>query len=356
MQQPATPKSWTLTCALPRRGWHESCLTMLRDSDSRPARDVGDLPAMLPAGSQIIRADVFGPPAELDLHCPVTWLCPLSGHGNHLGGVYLQVASGAVVRPIHLDGRLVGSVIETPDAIELSASGIGPADPGAAAPDQARQTFERMEQVLELAGMDFSHVVRTWLFLDDILSWYPEFNTVRTGFFTERGVFDGMVPASTGIGGPNPHGWAIMTGLLAIKPRTDRVSAQALPSPLQCPALQYGSSFSRAVEVDMVDHRRLLISGTASIAPDGRTDHVGDVEGQVARTMEVIEAILVSRGMTWEDATRATAYVVDPADAAVFDRYRQRQGLSGLPVLTAHAKICRGDLLFELELDAAKTV
>jgi enamine deaminase RidA (YjgF/YER057c/UK114 family) len=354
MQQPAARERWSLTHTLSRGTWQELSLTLYRDPDSELGQDVHDLVTGLPEDSQIIRADVFGPPAVVDVHCPVTWVCPLSPESAHLGGTYLQVAAGASVTPIHLDGEHVGSVIETRDAREFVGAGIGPARPDASAPDQARQIYERMERALEQVGMDFSHVVRTWLFLNDILSWYDAFNIVRTAFFTERGVFDGLVPASTGIGAPNPYGWAIMTGVYAVKPKTDRVSVRALPSPLQCPALEYGSSFSRALEVDLVDHRRLLISGTASIGPDGRTAHVGAIEGQVALTLEVIEAILESRGMTWEDTTRATAYVLDPRDAVVFDRYRRENGLSGLPVVTAHSTICRDDLLFELEVDAVR--
>lgn len=341
-----------LTRALSRGAWHELSVTIFRNSDPGPYSELGAVLDGLPADGQVVRADVFGPPAPLALDCPITWVCPISDESPHLGGVYLQVAVDAAVTPVQLDGRLVGSVIRTPEAVEFIAAGIGPADPHAEAPHQARQTFERMEQALELAGMDFSNVVRTWLFLDDILSWYREFNAVRTAFFTERGVFDGMVPASTGIGGPNPDGWAIMTGLLAVKPLSDRVGAQAVPSPLQCPAPKYGSSFSRAVEVNMGDHRRLLISGTASIGPDGNTVHIGDIAGQVARTMEVVGAILESRGMGWGDVTRAIAYVLDPADAQAFERYRREHDLMDLPVLTAHDTICRADLLFELELDA----
>lgn len=341
-----------ITRTVPRAVGKELCVTMSRNSEWRPSGDLRALVEGLPAGAQVVRADVFGPAAPVTADCPVTWVCPIGPAASPLGGLYLQAVVGASVEPVRLDGRLVGTIIRTAEAVEFVGAGIGPADPHVPAPEQARQTYLRMEQALACVEMDFSHVVRTWLFLNDILSWYREFNAVRTAFFTERGVFDGLVPASTGIGGPNPYGWAIMSGLLAVKPLSERVQAQAVPSPLQCPAPKYGSSFSRAVEVNMGTHRRLLISGTASIGPDGQTVHVGDIVGQVARTMEVIEAILVSRGMTWEDATRATAYVVEPADAAVFQRYLQQHELTDLPVVIANDTICRPDLLFELELDA----
>ena len=81
-----------------------------------------------------------------------------------------------------------------------------------------------------------------------------------------------------------------------------------VPSPMQCPAAKYGSSFSRAVEILSGDGNHLLISGTASIAPDGGTACRANLGGQIARTMEVVESILKSRGLGFADVTRATAY------------------------------------------------
>ena len=285
---------------------------------------------------------------------PVTWVRGETS-GDGLGGVHLHAIADRHVRPLELDGRMVGALVDGPHAAECLLAGIHTDDVHAPRPEQARDTFERIERTLALAGMDFSHVVRTWLFLDDILSWYPDFNRVRTTFFTERGVFDGLVPASTGIGGANLAGAAMVAGVYAVRANSPAVSVQALPSPLQCPALRYGSSFSRAVEVAMPDVRRVLVSGTASIDPDGVTAHVGDVYAQTARTCDVIAAILDARDMGWEDVTRATAYVRFPQDVGVFERYRTAAGIPPLPVIIAHNVICRDDLLFELEVDAVRT-
>ena len=52
-------------------------------------------------------------------------------------------------------------------------------------------------------------------YLNDLLEWYDEFNDVRTQFFTERGTFDKMVPASTGIGAGSAAGEAMVSALLA---------------------------------------------------------------------------------------------------------------------------------------------
>jgi len=304
-------------------------------------------------GATVVGGEVFGreeiSPATLGFA-----LTRVTGGTEGLGGAHLHGIAGAEALPLVLDGQPVGAIWESADATECLLSGIHATDTTAARPLQARATFERMEEALALADMDFSHVARTWLFLDDILSWYDDFNPVRTQFFNDRGVFDRMVPASTGIGGSNPVGAAMMTGVCAIKPKSDQVTVQAVPSPLQCPALAYGSSFSRAVEVAMPGLKRLFISGTAGIAPDGKTAHIGDVAGQTRLTCEVVEAILQSRGMEWDDVTRATAYVRYPEDAGVFEQTRIARGMPELPVIVTHNTICRDDLLFELEVDAVK--
>lgn len=337
---------------------------------TRAGAALGDLSQMaqvLRASSdaEAVCAECFGGTAKLerperafpdDLNdLPLTWILGGSS-GEELGGVHLKAVADASVRALTLDGRPVGTLVDGPHANEVLLAGVHSPDVSASPTEQARATFERIEEALKLAEMDFSHVARTWLYLDDILSWYADFNRVRTAFFTERGVFERMVPASTGIGGSNPFGAAMMAGVYAVRAKSDGVRVQALPSPLQCPALDYGSSFSRAVEVNMPDLRRLLVSGTAGIDPGGRTAHVGDVSAQTALTCEVIEAILNSREMGWEDVTRATAYVRYAGDADVLARHCEGAGMPPLPVIVAHNVICRGDLLFELEVDAAATL
>jgi hypothetical protein len=79
---------------------------------------------------------------------------------------------------------------------------------------------------------------------------------------------------------------------------------------------------------------------------------VGDVENQIALTMEVVGAILQSRRMSWADTSRAIAYFKDIEDAPLLDEYRRRKHLPHIPIAVAHGDICRGDLLFEIEIDA----
>ena len=283
---------------------------------------------------------------------PMLWLqgdvCP----GTRVMGAQSFALEGAPIRRVSLGGRVVGSAWSDADADYCLLAGILPADLMACPGAQTLSCFEQMEAALGTISMDFSHVLRTWFYLDHLLDWYDAFNAARTAFFEARGVFDRLIPASTGIGAANAAGAALAAGVLAIRPKHARVHIQVVGSPLQNPATDYRSSFSRAVEVGLPDHRFLTISGTASISPDGWTLHEGDVGKQIHLTLDVVEGILKSRGMDWSDATRAVGYFFDIADLPTFDAICQERGIPSLPMAPAHAIVCRGDLLFELELDA----
>ena len=283
---------------------------------------------------------------------PLLWLqgdvCP----GKHVQGSQVFAIQGQPLRRVRLDDRIVGSAWADADADYCLLAGILPADFAATRGAQTRSCFEQMETALQSVGMDFSRVARTWLYLDELLTWYGEFNEARTGFFKEHGVFERLIPASTGIGASNPAGAALTCGALAVRPRHRGVRISEVESPLQRPATEYRSSFSRAVEVAFSDHRLLTISGTASIASDGKSMFAGDVIQQIHRTLDVVEAILNSRDMTWENTTRAVGYFHDIHALPVFDACCRERGIAPLPLTPAHATICRADLLFEMELDA----
>jgi len=318
-------------------------------------------------GARIISQEVFGFPDARDrgraaletafgaLRWPVTWVeeC-VDGAATDMAGVQVHAVSGAPVEPVEMDGVVVGTVVDYDDASVCRLGGLLPDDPSSDRSAQTRSVLELMEAALRSAGMDFSRVVRTWFFNRDILSWYGEFNKARDRFFKDRSVYDGLVPASTGVGGRNRAGAALAAGLIAIDPKKETARARAVASPLQCPALEYGSSFSRAVEAELSGVHCLWISGTASIEPEGKTLHVGDADAQVSLTMEVVRAILESRGMGWEDLTRAIAYFKHPEYLTAFIRYCEGQSLPALPVVPVHCDICRDDLLFEIEADAVK--
>jgi len=283
---------------------------------------------------------------------PVTWIGGAGSSQKNLTGTQVYAISGVSVQPVRLDGNIVGGVFEDDDATYCLLGDLRPTDLSCSRAEQARATLEKIEAALGTIDMGFSNVVRTWFYISEILSWYDEFNMVRNNFFTERGVFEGVVPASTGVGVANPAGAALVAEVFAVKAKNNNVGVKAVASPLQCPAIDYKSSFSRAVEVVLPDHRRLYISGTSSIEIDGKTAHVGDVEKQIARTMEVAGAILESCNMTWADTSRAIAYFKDIENAPLLDKYCRENRLPHMPIAVAHGDICRDELLFEIELDA----
>ena len=115
------------------------------------------------------------------------------------------------------------------------------------------------------------------------------------------------------------------------------------------------SSFSRGLRLDIKGVTILMISGTASIDEHGKTVHVGDFRGQMARTLHNITGLLAAEGATWKDVVRTTCYLRDiERDYDEFNRIRtrffQEQGLNPLPASTGiQAILCRPDLLIEIE-------
>ena len=263
-----------------------------------------------------------------------------------------------------IDFSLPGSEEKTADFGAMSKDewgdyalvrGVGPADCGASPRDQVISAFENLADALKDFGMDFSSVVRTWIYADGILDWYRDLNRARDAFFRANGVFDRFVPVSTGIGWSCGDGAKVVLGAFAARSRKPGALVRTpLPSPLQCPALEYGSSFSRAAELRTPGWRRVLVSGTASILPGGHeVAHVGDIDAQIGCTMRAVEAIYSSRGMSWQNVSGALVYLKHASYRAAWDRW-----LAAHPEFPrAHARsivadICRPEWLFEIESDA----
>jgi enamine deaminase RidA (YjgF/YER057c/UK114 family) len=337
----------------------------------RAGEGVGSLAGRLAASLQSRRAAVvqqlvFGPVAARDellkamrqafgtVDWPVTWVEGAGCDGRGIAGIQVFAVAGTPVTSLVREGRPVGRVYDDGGAKHCVLGDLGPLSPAAAATEQAGETLLHLEAALALAGMGMKDVARTWLFLDDILSWYGPFNRVRNEFFSRNELRPASFPASTGVGGRNPRGAALTAGAWAIQPHQPGFRVQTVPSPAQCPAPAYGSAFSRAIEIVAPDCRRLLVSGTASIAPGGQTAHVGDPRRQIELTMEVVEAILRAREMTLADTTRATVYFKSAADLPLFAAWCARHSCDTLPAVHACCDICRDDLLFEIELDALK--
>jgi len=321
--------------------------------------------ALNPWDATVVRLIVFGSatayqatlkilrPVLDDPELPVTWVEGAGCADNAIAGMQVHAVTGAHVRTLSGNGRPLARTWEDAVATHCVVNSILPTRTQATAPEQAREVFKKLQTALASAGMTMKDIARTWFYLDDMLSWYGEFNRVRNDIFTRNELRPHSLPASTGVGGRNPMGAALAAAAWAVRPHDPAAKVMHFaPSPEQCPASSYGSAFSRAVEIGSTGFRRLLVSGTASIGRDGKTEHIGDARAQIERSMQVVKAILESRRMTFADTAFATAFFKHPADAPLFADWLARHGLQSMPVVCAQCDICRDNLLFEIELEA----
>jgi enamine deaminase RidA (YjgF/YER057c/UK114 family) len=350
-----------------RQRHQEFHLTLLPMPEEKPAEMVRRLAlALRDREASVVRHEVFGAIAAQPeiiaalnrefgrLDWPVMWVEGGVCEGQPISGMNIFAVAETRVDTLDLDGLPIGRTYNDGYLRHCLIGDVKPLNVSASPTDQSRELFGRLEQALSMVGMNFADVMRTWFFLDDILGWYGTFNLIRNQFYWSKNQFQNLMPASTGIGGRNPSGAAVVAGAWAVQKTSGQVRVGEVSSPLQNPAVEYGSAFSRAVLMETPDSRRLLVPGTASIDQDGQSAYRGNVREQIILTMEVVRQILSSQGFNYSNITRATAYCKDSGGASAFQTWRKEQDMENIPLLATQADICRGELLFEIELDAIK--
>jgi len=283
-----------------------------------------------------------------EISWPVTFL---KQDGNTWSTVITAVKTNNL-KPLYQDGTVIGNFYCDDYSDYCFLGGLMPKSKNIPKDLSIKSIFQLIESELNNINMDFKDIVRTWFYLDDLLDWYDEFNKVRNDFFKEKDIFNNMIPASTGIGAGNLNNSLLQSAVYSVKPKTDKVKISPVKSPFQCPASNYKSSFSRAVEIEHPDYRQLIISGTASINSEGKTAYIGDIYNQIKLTMNVVAGILNSRNMNWENVTKGIVYFKDINDIKVFDEYRVNEAIPQMPLAIVQADVCRNELLFEIEVDA----
>jgi len=320
--------------------------------DSRRARILHERVFAAKQAIQIIRPIRTKAYGLLDDEVEPAWLVVPEGVNGQIAGVQVHaVVDGQSPEILHSEGIACGRILHGQKWTYLTLSGICSHAAGDAK-QQARAMFEKAESILKQKGIDFSSVPRTWIWLDDILSWYDDFNTVRNRFFIEWGLMGSgkknKVPASTGIGvGTNNCVMCAMDIAALIGPDGSIEYLEAGGN--QQSALDYGSAFSRASRATTPAGTTVFVSGTASIAKDGTTMHVGDAESQIAASISNVRAVLREMGCSDNDVVQSTAYCKTKEVEELFcDKW------SGLPWpnISAIADVCREELLFEIEATA----
>ena len=264
----------------------------------------------------------------------------------------IEFITVAEKKKVYSGNEIIGLLIRDKQTEQIFVFGLSPKNIHEPAPVQAKTTFSLMKKVLEENDFHFTDIVRTWFYNKDILSWYSDFNEIRTNFYSDNNIFKNVLPASTGIGAENIYNAAISCGFHAVKKRNGEKSAVIVESPLQDSAEKYKSSFSRAVEVNLCDYKKLYISGTASINKEGKTIHVGNCAKQIEETMRVVDAILKSKNISWGNISRAIAYFRNYKDIYLFNEFIKENNIFPFPHIAVQATICRENLLFEIEVDA----
>jgi hypothetical protein len=209
--------------------------------------------------------------AETDADWPVTYIQGLSCSGAPFTGVQIRavrpLAEGDRVWTAYDGGRPVGRAWNRNGAsfiIMQDCHGLNGGSAGAP-PDRMAQTdrmFRRAERILKDEGFSYPDVVRTWIYIADILDWYGDFNKARNVCYADFGFLGGSreggntaeklyLPASTGIEGRNPAGAAATMDVFAVRRTEDSpVRIRHITGTQQKSPFRYGSAFSRAVVVD----------------------------------------------------------------------------------------------------------
>lgn len=225
---------------------------------------------------------------------------------------------------------------------------------------QSEAMFRQAERLLRTAGATYQDVVRTWIYISNILDWYTDFNTIRNHCYSEYGFFGNdnlktraeqiYLPASTGIEGKNPSGLPATMDVFAIH-RSPGTAIQIRPlyGVKQRSPFRYGSAFSRAVVIEESHSKLILVSGTASINEQGKSVFIGDPRAQIQQTLNVITTLIASEGATLQDICEATVFLKRRQDFPVYQGIAQQAGISNAPSVHVIADICRDELLFELD-------
>ena len=243
---------------------------------------------------------------------------------------------------------------------------------------RSSSAFSSMRSLLGRAGVRMDQIVRTWLYLGDIVGdegpvqRYKELNRARTDIFEgidfladrlPRGQFPNLhaFPASTGIG---MDGKDVTMGCVALATERKDIVAMPLENPRQTAAYDYSAAYSpkspkfaRAMAISCGTHATIFVSGTASIT-NSETRHIGDAVAQTDETIDNIEALisegnLARHGLPGQGATIATlgcvrVYVKHQED---FVQIREacQERLGDVPAIYTIADVCRPDLLVEIE-------
>ena len=223
---------------------------------------------------------------------------------------------------------------------------------------QTSQLLNEYADQLKNNGMTLEHdCIRTWFMVQNVDVNYAGVVKGRNDVFD----LHDLVPAthfisSTGIGGRTADSRELVQmNTYAVKGLTDgQIHFLYAKSHLNSTA-DYGVRFERGTYVDYADRRQVFISGTASIDNKGDVLFVGDIEKQVYRMWENVEALLNECGMGFDDLGQILVYLRDPADYTLVERLFEAK-FPNTPKVIVLAPVCRPTWLIEMECMGVKEI
>ncbi len=227
----------------------------------------------------------------------------------------------------------------------------GRADAPTSTAEQTTELFDRLVTTLSDNRASLAdNCVRTWLYVKDVDYFYQEMVAARTTLFARHGLDrDTHYIASTGIEGSCSHRYdtVLMDAYSILGLRREQISYLNDFERL-CATKDYNVTFERGTRIGYADRAHHFISGTASIDTAGAVVHPGDVVGQLAHTLDNIDALLRSGGGSIDDMTHFLVYLRDPSDFAAIDA-RLRERFAHIPRLVLRGAVCRPEWLIEIE-------
>jgi enamine deaminase RidA (YjgF/YER057c/UK114 family) len=223
----------------------------------------------------------------------------------------------------------------------------------------ASQTTDLLQQLERVAASHITslrdNLLRTWFYVRDIDNNYNGLVEARRELFEPWGMTATThYVTSTGIAGEMQRHEELVAMDALLECGVDPAQIQFMTAEDHlCPTHRYGVTFERGTRVTYGDRTHYFISGTASIDKEGNILYLGDLDRQVERTLENIEALLSNQGAHLSHLKQAVVYLRDPSDGA-----RARMLLASLlphsvPFIVVEGRVCRPGWLVEIEGIAA---
>ena len=160
---------------------------------------------------------------------------------------------------------------------------------------QVRNTMDNLGMVLQEAGLDFSHVVSSNVFLSDARH-YQAANQIYRGYFENAPQIRATIQADIAI--PDA---LVEISMVAVKPHLEKKIIR--PSRMKVPKLPN----SWGIQVGDT----LFIDGVTSRKPDTYQPMYGDIAAQTRQVLQNVGMVLEGAGMGYENVVRCSVFMND---------------------------------------------